>query len=152
MQEWIINVTLFAASMFAPADRSSCTTSLSPICTAHKRGVLPSYKVEKESEQWSVKRTTVTNEARSNNPNEVNICQPLSAWQIFVCLFELLISTRQNTIIRTSKYISLPCNNESSILPYLPPLCSPRRTEAAAPHPHVHKMQPTREASIRPKI
>ena len=39
MQSSIINITLSVASLFAPADRSSCTTSACPSLAAAMRGV-----------------------------------------------------------------------------------------------------------------
>ena len=39
MQSSIITITKSAASLFAPADRSSCATSAYPPLAAHKRGV-----------------------------------------------------------------------------------------------------------------
>ena len=63
-----------------------------------------------------------------------------------LCLKAIVI--RQNIIIRTTKQFKQPCKNESSILPYLPPLCSPRRTGAFARYPHVHSPQRKEEASV----
>ena len=56
--------------------------------------------------------------------------------------FRLSVSIRQNIIIRITKQIKQPCNNESSILPSLPPLRSPRRTGGAARHLHALHSQP----------
>ena len=45
MQSSIINITQSVASLFAPADRSTCTTLACPSLAAHMRGVDWSYKI-----------------------------------------------------------------------------------------------------------
>ena len=63
---------------------------------------------------------------------------------------KITISTGE-LIIRTTIQIKQPSNSESSILPYLQLLCSPRQTEGAERLLHVPYQQPTRATSIRPK-
>ena len=54
------NITLSAASLFAPADRSSWTTFARPFSAAFIRGVFPSYKMKKVS-YYSDRSTNETN-------------------------------------------------------------------------------------------
>ena len=52
------------------------------------------------------------------------------------------MSRQNNIIIQTITTTNQPCNYETAILPYLPPLCSPRRTGIDAPHLHILFWQP----------
>ena len=62
MQSSIINITLSVASLFAPADRSSCTTSACPWLAAHMRGVDWSYKIVRDNSLYN-------NEKKKKNMN-----------------------------------------------------------------------------------
>ena len=52
-QSSIINITSFVASLFAPADRSSCTTAACPLLAAAKRGVHCIYKIVRDNSLYN---------------------------------------------------------------------------------------------------
>ena len=62
MQSSIINITSFLASLFAPANRSSCTTFACPSLAAIMRGVDWSYKIVRDDSLYN-------NEKKKKNMN-----------------------------------------------------------------------------------
>ena len=74
--------------MFAPAERSSCTTSACPSLAAHMSGVLSYCKIEKDSDHYSDRRTTIAN-GFTTRINQIRmkwifvlVIQHVSAWPI----------------------------------------------------------------------
>ena len=118
--------------------------------------VRESFGLELTSDIKSILRQTDKKQARAWNMISTNLNYSVSLYSLeqsihnsSVCLLVYNFDSTEIFIIRITKQIKQPCNNEWSMLPYLPSLCSPRQKGAAERYLHVPFSQPSWGASIQ---